>query len=157
MDCRIYAAESDSDFAKAKTIILAYADFLNTDLSFQGFDNEMKTLAVMYGSSSKGCMLLAELSGNIVGTVGLRFLSEGIAEMKRMFVLPEYQGQGIGNTLMLSFIDKARELAYKSIKLDTIPELDRAIELYKKHQFTLTEPYCYNPHPKVQFYELRLS
>ena len=157
MDCRIYAAESESDFDKAKTIILAYADFLNTDLSFQDFDNEMKTLSAMYGASSRGCMLLAELPDTIVGAVGLRFFSQGVAEMKRMFVLPEFQGQGIGSALMLAFINKARELGYQSIRLDTIPELGKAIELYKKHRFTLTDPYRYNPHPKAQFYELKVS
>ena len=157
MDYRVYTAESKDDFCKAKAIILAYADFLNADLSFQNFDSEMKSLDRMYGPTHNGCMLLAELSGDIVGTVGLRFLSEGVAEMKRMFVLPDFQGQGIGNTLMLSFIEKARELGYTSIKLDTIPELDKAIELYKKHRFTLTDPYCYNPHSQVQFYELKVS
>ena len=153
---KIFIAESESDFRNAKEMVLAYAEFLNADLSFQNFEGELKSFNIMY-SSPKGSMLLAENSGNVVGAVGLRYLSEGVAEMKRMFVLPKFQGHGIGDALMSAFIKQACKLGYSSIKLDTIPELDKAIRLYKKHNFVQIKAYRYNPHPGVQYYELKIS
>lgn len=156
MKHRVYIANTNEDFNKAKEIVLAYAKFLNADLSFQNFDDEMKAFDQMY-DKPHGSMLLAEVSGEIVGAVGLRFFSKNVAEMKRMFVLPKCQGFGIGNTLMSAFIDQAKSLGYLSIKLDTIAELDKAIHLYKKYQFVSIDPYRYNPHPEAQFYELDIS
>jgi ribosomal protein S18 acetylase RimI-like enzyme len=155
MDCRIVIAQTDEDFIKAKRVILAYADFLQADLSFQNFNYELDNLNVMY-AMPRGCMLLLEYSEVVVGAVGLRCFTDGSAEMKRMFVYPEYQGLGLGDKLMTAFIAIARERGYASIKLDTIPELDKAVSLYKKYQFVAIDPYRYNPHPQALFYELKL-
>jgi putative acetyltransferase len=146
MDSRIFLAETDEHYSLAKEMVLEYAKYLNVDLSFQNFDKELADFNNMY-AFPKGCVILVECAGKIAGSVGLRFLSSGITEMKRMYVLPKFQGLGLGNALILG---------YASIKLDTIPELDKAIELYKKHNFSLIESYCYNPHTEAQFYELKI-
>ncbi len=148
-------AVTGEDYITAKQLVVDYANYLNTDLSFQHFDKELERFNTMYGLPS-GCIILAEYADKIVGTVGLRFLSDGVAEMKRMFVYPQYHGLGIGSALMLRFIDQAKALGYRSIKLDTIPELDKAIKLYEKHGFTPIKAYCYNPHPEARFYERKL-
>lgn len=156
MEYTVFTAFTEKDFAKAKNIVLQYAEFLNADLSFQNFEAELSGFNIMYGPP-KGSMILAEIGGAAIGAVGLRFLSEGVAEMKRMFVVPKYQGLGVGSALMVAFLEKAKVLGYRSVKLDTIPELDQAIKLYKKFGFKNIDPYCYNPHPEAQFFELLLS
>jgi ribosomal protein S18 acetylase RimI-like enzyme len=157
MNCRVFIAETDEDYDFAKGITLEYAKYLNVDLSFQSFDKELESFNEMYGFP-KGCVVLVEYTGKIVGAVGLRFLSSGISEMKRMFVFPKFQGLGLGNALMTKLIEQAKVLGYGSIKLDTIPELDKAIGLYEKYNFLIIEPYCYNPHPETLFYyELKIS
>lgn len=152
MKHRLFVAETKDHFDDAKDIIIAYSGFLGIDLAFQGFSNELESLKEMY-SSPTGCMILAEASNKVVGAVGLRYLSDGVAEMKRMFVLPEFQGHGIGNSLVIEVLKQAKRLGYHSVKLDSIPELDSALALYTKHGFSPIKSYRYNPHPSAIFME----
>jgi GNAT superfamily N-acetyltransferase len=101
-------------------------------------------------------MLLARDGDTVVGCVGLRELEADVAEMKRMFVPPEYRGRGIGRGLLETFIAKARELGYQAIRLDTVQRLDAAAAMYRRHGFVPIAPYCYNPDPTAIFLELRL-
>jgi len=156
MNCRIFIAESDEHFEDTKQIITAYSEFLGIDLSFQDFSRELEKLNVMY-SRPTGSMILAEASGEIVGAVGLRHLCDGVAEMKRLFVLPKFQGNGLGHLLIVEFLVQAKKLGYKRVRLDTIPELDSALSLYKKYGFKSIEAYRFNPHPKAVFMELIIS
>lgn len=155
MNHRIFIADSDNDYVEAKKIIIAYSKFLGVDLSFQDFSKELEEPNVMYAFPT-GCMVLAKVSGEVVGAVGLRHFSDGVAEMKRMFVVPEFQGSGIGNSLIIEFFAQAVNLGYKSVKLDTIPELDGALSLYKKHGFLPIEAYRLNPHPNAIFMEKKI-
>lgn len=151
----IQRAETPVQFQAGRQLISAYADFLGQDLEFQGFSAELDGLEQMYGPPT-GALLLAQLNGDYIGSVGLRQLEPGIAEMKRLFVLEPYQGRGCGRALALAFIDCAKELGYRSVKLDSIPELDSALALYRAMGFYEIAPYRFNPHPEAVFMEYRL-
>jgi GNAT superfamily N-acetyltransferase len=153
---KIIEAEGESDYAAARDLIAAYQRWLGVDLEFQGFSKELESLSVMYGPPD-GAMLLAEEEGVWVGCVGLRRLGGGDAEMKRMFVLPAYQGKGIGSKLTEEFITIARRLGYRAIRLDTVPRLDRAMRIYEGAGFTRIPLYRHNPDPDAVFMELRLG
>ena len=152
----IVKAGIEIEYAAAKELITAYQRWLGIDLEFQGFTEELETLPVIYGPPD-GAMLLAQVNGAWVGCVGLRRLPDGTAEMKRMFVLPEYQGQGIGWKLTQAFIVVARDLHYSAIRLDTLPRLDRATRLYDRAGFIRIESYRHNPDPEAVFMGLKLT
>ena len=59
--------------------------------------------------------------GKPVGCVGVRPVSDGACEMKRLYVEPVARGHGVGHTLALAAIRGAKELGYKRILLDTLP------------------------------------
>lgn len=156
MVAEIEIAKTSKQYEAGGQLILAYAEFLGHDLEFQGFCSELRSLPEMYGPP-KGALLLAKLDGNYVGTVGLRESGPDVAEMKRMYVLPEYQGRGIGNLLSKAFIEQAAQLGYSSIRLDSIPELDKALRLYQRLGFEEIEAYRFNPHPDAVFMEYKIS
>lgn len=83
---------------------------------------------------------IAELKGEIVGGCGLfptPGLPDGCIELVKLYVLNQARGNGIGATLMNLSIDFARELGYKQVYLETMPELDEAVGLYKKLGFRM--------------------
>jgi len=53
-------------------------------------------------------------------------------------------------------LEKGRTLGYQSIRLDTLPSMTKAIELYKSLGFFEIEPYCENPVPGALFLECKL-
>lgn len=156
MLAEIEIAKTSSQYEAGGQLIHAYADFLGYDLEFQGFSDELRSLPEMYGPP-KGALLLAKVDGIYVGTVGLRESGPGVAEMKRMYVLPEYQGRGIGKSLSEAFVEQASQMGYSSIRLDSIPELGKALRLYQRLGFEEIKAYRFNPHPDAVFMEYKIS
>ena len=87
----IISATTPEDYAQVRHLFEAYQNFLGIDLSFQGFSAEIDSLSTIYGPP-RGALLLAKIELYPVGCVGLRDLGDNIAEMKRMYVLPAFQG-----------------------------------------------------------------
>jgi len=152
---QIVRAHTDAHYQYARNLFVQYADSLGLDLEFQGFSRELATLPGGY-VPPLGCILLAELSGNYVGCVALRPLENKICEMKRLFVIPEYRGRDIGRALTCAVIDRAREMGYEKMRLDTIESMKKAKRLYHSFNFRTIQAYRYNPLEKPSYMELDL-
>ncbi len=139
-----------------KQLFSKYAQSLEIDLSFQDFETEFKTLPGKYGPPD-GVLILASVDGNGAGCIALRKISDSICEMKRLYVHDEYRGLGLGKKLIIMIIEEARKLHYSYIRLDTLPTMKKAQELYLTLGFYDIEPYVYNPIEGTRFLELCLS
>jgi ribosomal protein S18 acetylase RimI-like enzyme len=152
----VLEAKSKVSIRDAESLFLEYASSLTFDLSFQHFEEEMRTFPLQY-SSPTGCLLLAYEGEKAVGCVGLRKLDERVCEMKRLYVRPEFQGHGIGRALALRIIEEGRRLGYACMRLDTVPSMHAAIAMYRKLGFKQIPQYRDNPVPGALFFELQLS
>lgn len=134
----------DEDFAAAATLITEYVAALGIDLRFQNFDDEIRNLRKVYGPPT-GCLLLANDGTRYAGCVALRRFDDTAGEMKRLYVRQAHRKSGVGRILVETMIRKARELGYKRIVLDTLPDMSAALSLYRSLGFQETEPYYENP------------
>jgi len=73
-------------------------------------------------------------------------LDDGVAEIKRMYVLPEARGRGVARELLRALEDTARDLGYARVRLDTGPEQVHARALYDSAGYTEIADYNANPH-----------
>jgi len=151
----IIEAISPHQIKIAAELFREYQQFLNVDLCFQGFEKELATLPGKYADPT-GAILLAEQNGEIAGCVAVRLLKDDICEMKRLYVKNEFQGLSLGRKLTEAIINKAKDLGYKKMQLDTLQRLDRAIGLYEKLGFKQIKPYYTNPLNEVVYWELDL-
>jgi len=118
---------------------------------------ELASLPGKYAMPS-GCILVARVDGEPAGCVALRAIGDGVSEMKRLYVRPEFRGLGLGRKLAERIIGEARGRGYERIRLDTIPSrMAGAVCLYRALEFRDIPPYCDNPFPDAMFLELRLS
>jgi len=62
-------------------------------------------------------------------------LPEGCAELVKFYLSSEYRGKGIGRMLMEKSIESARGLGFRQIYLESMPELGKAIGMYKTAGF----------------------
>ncbi|MCV0428144.1 MAG: GNAT family N-acetyltransferase [Roseibium sp.] len=154
----VVASVEDSDELNVvKTLFRAYVDWLNIDLSYQGFEEELKGMPGKYASPKGALFLAKDAEGTILGCVGLRPSDvDGTCEMKRLYVLPEGRGRGVGAALVDRVLDAAREAGYKSMVLDTLPTMAGAIKLYKAAGFEETDPYYDTPILETLFFRKNL-
>ena len=122
VDYTITTANTAEEFAIAKELFKEYQAFLGEDLCFQSFDTELQQLDTMYGPPS-GVLLLAKHAGEYIGCVALRDKGNGACEMKRLYVKETHKGKGIGKKLAEIIIEKAKELGYQKMILDTLDRL----------------------------------
>lgn len=156
MSVVIRRADSDPDYAAAGELVAEYLATHPVTIDFQPVQQDVDRPADAYGPPA-GAALLAELDGEIVGFVGVRRLAGGVAELKRMYVRPAGRGRGIGRALAVAAIDAARELGYRALRLDTVPQLVAAQSLYESLGFVDIPPYTHNPVPGARFLELSLE
>jgi len=100
-------------------------------------------------SPPSGALLVAEEEGRVAGCVALRRLDEDRCEMKRMFVSPDFHGKGAGDGLARAIIERAKDLGYARMMLDTGPEQREAQGLYRKLGFRDVDPY-YDVSPELR-------
>ena len=148
-------AHSQEELRQVKLLFSEYASSLDFDLSFQNFDNELANLPGEYSLPS-GAILLAYYEGSAAGCVAMRRLAEDVCEMKRLYVRPAFRGKKIGKALSVAIIDEARKRGYSRMRLDTVPSMKEAIQLYRSLGFKETYPYRYNPRAGAMFLELIL-
>lgn len=89
-------------------------------------------------------LLVAWLDGEAVGCVGFR-ADDGFCEMKRMYVVPEARGHGVGRALAEAVLVAARAAGHTTMRLDTTEGMDVARRLYTALGFEERTPYYDSP------------
>lgn len=85
----------------------------------------------------------------LVGNVQLKRLDETTAEVKRLYVVPEYRGDGLGRRLMEELLDGAADDELETLRLGVGPYLEKAQSLYEDLGFEYTPPYEETGAPEV--------
>jgi GNAT superfamily N-acetyltransferase len=78
-----------------------------------------------------GCFVVAYAGAEPVATGGLRPADDGAMEIKRMYVRPQWRGQGLSRAVLADLEQRARDLGAKRIVLETGERQPEAIRLYE--------------------------
>ena len=98
-----------------------------------------------------GMFLVAQEGGNDVGCVGLRFVSDRIGEIKRLFVVPAARGRGIGSRLMNELEMLAEDNGLLTLRLDTRADLVEARRLYARLGYREVDAFNHGPYAEHWF------
>ena len=155
---RTLTANDSEALDQVRKFFRNYAAWLGVDLCFQNFDQEMASLPGAY-ATPQGRLFLAEVDGRPAGCVGVRPLpdSEGVCEMKRLYVDPEFRGMGVGRELALAAINAAKAIGYRRLLIDTLPSMRMAVKLYRELGFTEAPAYYKTPVEGTMFLSLHLE
>lgn len=97
-------------------------------------DQDLSNLNTFY-FANKGWFAVIDFGDGIIGSYGIFRVNEKICELRKMYLLPEHQGKGLGKLMMEDAIRQAKALGYNEMILETNNRLDKAIQLYKKYGF----------------------
>ena len=123
-----------------------YAQWLQVDLCFQSFEKELAELPGDY-VPPRGRLLVACDADHVIGCVAVRPFGATDCEMKRLYVVPAFRGQGIARRLAEHLIGEARAAGYKHMLLDTLQQMEAARALYANLGFVEIPAYYYIPIP----------
>ena len=87
---------------------------------------------------SRAAFLVARIEGQPVGCGAIRPLEPGVAEVKRMFVVPQARGRGISRVILAEIELAASEMGYGRLRLETGIRQPEAIALYESAGFHRT-------------------
>jgi ribosomal protein S18 acetylase RimI-like enzyme len=149
--------ESVEEIEQTRQLFHEYVTWLGVNLCFQNYDKEVAELPGEYVPPT-GRLYLAIENDQTAGCIALRKLDDGICEMKRLYVRPQFRGRRLGQTLIDRIIEDARQIGYRRMRLDTLPgKMDTAIAMYRALGFKDIERYYDNPYETAAFMELGLA
>ena len=103
------------------------------------------------GPDSEGTYLVATSDGRPVACGGVLDLGGGVAEIKRMWVDPDWRGAGLGSRLLRDLEQLALRLGHDVVRLDTNGTLTEAIAMYERAGYARIERYNDNPYAEAWF------
>ena len=93
-----------------------------------------------------GAYVVGWEDGRAVAGGALKRLEPGVAEIKRMYVVPDARGRGLARRLLAALEDTARELGYERVRLDTGASQPHARALYESAGYRGVPDYNDNPY-----------
>ncbi|KIW02157.1 uncharacterized protein PV09_06641 [Verruconis gallopava] len=163
---RIIKVREPEDLDAIRSLFSAYTAWLNIDLTFQGFADELANLPGKYKEPT-GEILLARGTWNNepMGCVAVRplpvqnssALPHKTCEIKRLYVVPDARGKGVGWKLVDEILKVAKEIGYAEAKLDTLPHMKSAIRTYERFGFVECKKYYDTPLHGTRFMRADLT
>lgn len=129
------------EFKALRELLREYAQSLDVDLCFQGFEAELASLPGPY-APPLGMLLTVHVNGALAGCCALRPLDNvdyaNACEMKRLYVRPAFRQLGLGRLLAEATLDAARLAGYACVLLDTLSGFSSPIKRYYNYSILST-------------------
>jgi DNA-binding MarR family transcriptional regulator len=105
--------------------------------------------------AGRGAFVVATSDGQPVACGGVVPLDasygDRVAEIKRMWVDPDWRGAGLGSRLLRHLEQRARDLGHRRVLLDTNATLVEAVAMYERAGYAHVERYNDNPYAQAWF------
>lgn len=141
MEIKIRKVQKSDNENVAKIIRSCFHDFKVSTAGTVYEDPTTDHLFELFSEHSSG-LFVAEIDDEIAGCCGI-FPTEGLpehcAELVKFYISKNFRGKGIGKMLMEKSIDFAKNVGFKSIYIESLPEFSTAVSIYEKQGFTYLE------------------
>jgi len=135
--------EPQDNKAAARIIRSVLAEFGCTGSGFACCDPETDDLYSAYSDDkARFWVIINDETSEIVGCGGFSQLKnsnpdEKICELQKFYLAPEARGHGFGKQILKMAIEEAKICGYRSMYLESVPQLEKAVALYKKFGFEM--------------------
>lgn len=159
MTVNIEPIQSQQDETICAIIKAVGAEFGAVGEGFGPSDPEVLAMSQHYSQDNKSLYLVATLNGCIVGGCGIAPFNQSnqTCELKKLFLLPQSRGLGLGKALAEQCLDFANQQGYVQCYLDTLTSMTSAIFLYEKLGFKhLDKPLDGTEHSRCDVWMLKV-
>jgi putative acetyltransferase len=141
MDCEtisIRIIQQQDNAVLAKIIRDALSEFGANKPGTVYYDPTTDHLFEVFNSTPNSIYFIAEKNGEIIGGAGIyptENLPDATCELVKMYLKPGGRGLGLGRTLIEKCLLAAKDMGYKQVYLESMPELKKALSVYEKFGF----------------------
>lgn len=141
-------ARTKEDLSDVRELFWEYLQWANTRVNEEfgvDFDigamleDDMNQLDIYFPPD--GRLILGFEESKPAGLGCLKKLRDGVGEIKRMYVRPEFRGRGLGRGILEALLSGARDIGYSKVRLDSARFMEAAHSLYRSSGFQEIEPY----------------
>lgn len=137
MQATIRPIQPKDDAAIGELIKAVLTEFKANKPGTAYFDESINHLSKLFTLSNSAYWVVEE-DGKIIGGGGI-YPTEGLpadtCELVKLYLHQSARGKGLGVALIEKCFEKAKELGYQKIYLESMPELNQAVSLYEKLGF----------------------
>lgn len=109
------------------------------DSTFEGFvASAVARVAARGFPGAREEIRVLDLDGEHVGSIALTDEVDGEAAIRWFVLNREIRGRGLGRQLLGELLERAAELGYRRVWLETFSDLRAAAHLYREHGFRVT-------------------
>ena len=118
-----------------KTVLAEYG--LSWEVSCGGCSDQDAVEVEKYYLQAGGEFWVIERAGKIVGTGGYYPIDRGqnAVEIRKMYLLPEARGYGLGRFLLSQLEQAAAQKGFEEVWVETATALKEAVSLYEKNGY----------------------
>lgn len=122
---------TDADRDQIEELVFGILKSYDLALDRDGTDKDLSDIEENYLARGGVFEVIVNEEGDIVGTVGLYPLDETTIELRKMYFDRSIRGRGLGKLILAKMIEKARNLGYLCIYLETASVLKQAVHIYE--------------------------
>lgn len=129
---------ANDDCEKVQNLVFGVLREYGLKPDIEGTDRDIADIETYYIKRGGIFEVLETAGGELLGTVGLYSIDAQTVELRKMYFSRELRGKGFGKKTLRRMIEKARQMGFKTIYLETAGVLEEAVGLYKSFGFQPT-------------------
>jgi putative acetyltransferase len=98
-------------------------------------DSDLRDIEANYFARGGIFEIIEDHEANLLGSIGIYPLDQTTCELRKMYFVARIRGLGLGKHILQRAIDRARQLGFKRMVLETSSKLEAANNLYFKFGF----------------------
>ncbi len=137
MNAHLRLARSDDRDKLCQLLELGLKPYgLNID--YEDTDRDLLDIDSSYFNNG-GVFCVLDDGETSIGMYGLYKKSDTVCELRKMYLLPYYKGRGLGKLLMNDALERAINMGFQEMVLETNSCLTEAIGMYRRFGFEICE------------------
>lgn len=127
---------TNDDREEIQSLVFGILRSFGLEPSPDSTDADLSDIEAHYHRAGGAFDVLVDESGEIVGTVAIHRTDGELCELRKMYLSEECRGRGLGRRLLEHSLERARELGFRRVWLETAKCLRDAHRLYESYGFT---------------------
>jgi len=137
--CPQFRNATNADAARIRDIVFSVLEEYGLAPDPASTDSDLEDIEGNYHRRG-GAFEVVVARGEVVGCAGLYPVDSTTCELRKMYLLPQCRGEGLGKQILERFLKRARELGFSRMVLETASVLEEAISLYRRYGFKPFQP-----------------